>query len=288
MIYIFLCISISFAVYIYLSPKVRGTLKRPIKVKKVKDKNKSQLKREQQLMLINMAPKDYKRWQVIGAIVLLLMNFVLTLNPISAVIYAYIGYLLVDILLTLMARKPAMILADQTQQFISNLGGFLNTGSNITVAINDASLQLREPLRSHVRLAINEAKGQKTIPETIAGLANVLYIPVYDLLGRLIGKGMESGQTQISFAFEELRIRLQDIEKIILDRANTVGIYLWWLIGITAFGPLSDVLMRLMRDDVFQISCTVPAVSIVSSVIDALLILGIRKYIRVYCERNDL
>lgn len=288
MIYLLLCLSISFAVYIYLSPRVRGIKLRAIKSKKPKEKSKNQLKREQQLMLIDMELKDYKRWQIVGAIVLGIINFLITLNPISAIIYIYVGYLLVDILLTLQARRPAKTLADQTQQFISNIGGFLNTGSNITLATNDASLQLRDPLRSHVRLAVNEAKGQKSLPETISDLGKVLYIPVYDLLGRLIGKGMETGQNQIAFAFEELRIRLQEIEKIILERANTVGIYLWWLVGITAIGPLSDILSRLIWSEGYEINRTIPLVSIITSFLDALLILGIRKYIRVYCERNDL
>lgn len=288
MINLVLLLCLSFAVYSYLDPMIRITKKERYKLKKPKKKSKSQLKRDQQLMLVGMTTKEYRRWQIIGAIVTGVVRLLISLDIISSIIYAYIGYLLVDVILTMTALKPAKTLSEQTQQFIGNLSGFLNTGSNITVAVSDASLQLREPLREHVRLAINEAKGNKTLPETIGELSNVLYLPVYDLLGRLIDKGLETGQTQIAFAFESLRSRLQDIEKIILEKANAVGTYLWWLVGMAGLGPISDLFVHLAWNNGFQINHAHPMITIVSSGIDVLLVIGIRKYVRVYCERNDL
>ncbi|WP_434510077.1 hypothetical protein [Desulfitobacterium sp. AusDCA] len=281
----------------WLAPWVRKKKDKPITVKvpkkgasKIIDLITQQQYKtiERPIALLHLEIKKVHFWETIAMVSITVIEWMLAKNVFACILYAFMGRMIVHMVITLKAARLEMLQANQTQQFTQGIADFLGTGENMISSVTSAAQQLKNPLRDYVIKAIAGAHGNKKLSESIADLAQEIKNPTFERLGSIIGKGMEEGQETIKFAFIALDEQLQTEERVALQRANIIGSYLIWMAIIFASGTLTVFVERMFFPSLWDKIVQMQWVYLSGAVIDLVLAFGLKRYTRMYSERSGV
>lgn len=277
--------------FLWISPLIKKQKRAGPKIPHLSKKsflNKNDSSLERQLLILKIEKHNFRLWDYGMMIGFTVLEFYLSDNLLASLLYAIVGRQIIRIMLTLKAAKVLSIQEAQIQQFVRGIADFLETGENMIGAITNAAQQLKNPLRDYLLTAINSTKGNRSLPDAIQGLTSQLQNPIFDVLSRLIGKGLEDGQAEIAFAFRQLDWRMKEGERIILQRAAIISNYLFWIAILLLSGSLAMFIEKTLYNTVWQEVIQRPWVSIAGSAVDIILAFGLMKYTRLYTERGEI
>lgn len=276
-----------------VSPWLKPPKKGGKRTARFRPKTPTLLKREdkslvRQMALLNLDKKRLHIWDIATMSAFTLAELMLTGNVVAGLLYAVVGKNVFRVFLTFRAAKIEGLQQAQVQQFVRGVADYLETGDNMIGAVTSSTRQLRQPMRDIMTIAINNAKGNITLPDSIGALVQKLQNDIFNLIGKLIGKGLEEGQSEIAFAFRQLDWRLKEGERVNLQRAAIISGYLLWVGILLSIGSVTTLLEKFFYPDVWQEVLKRPWITIAGAVVDIILAAGLLKYARLYTQRGDL
>ncbi|WP_088186393.1 hypothetical protein [Desulfosporosinus sp. FKA] len=216
-------------------------------------------------------------------------ELMVTRDLLGTLFYGLLGRMFYRAYIALKAANRQQLQDAQTLQFVRGIKDNLRVESNLLEAVRNAAQQVKDPLRGELMLAINSTRGNRTLPEAIADVGVRLHNPVYAKLSRIMAKGLQEGQREMTFAFIQVEKSLREGEAMAHKRASKIRSYLKMLMAFLAFGLATPVLELLFHSDVWQETTeqTHWAWS-VGAVFDLYLALGLKNFTRLYVRRGGL
>lgn len=280
--------------YLWLSPQIRRDWgkKRWESKEAPKPKEKSRKKDEvleQSLTLLNISPQKFRLWNMAAMGGCAFYEFLFTRDLTATLFYALVGRMLIRTYVALIAAHRQQMQDAQTLQFVRGLKENLGIEGNLVEAVRTVTHQLREPLRGELILALNSARGNRTLPEAIHELGLRIKNPVYTKLSRIMEKGLNEGQKELAFAFAQEEKSLREGEKLALKRAGKIRSFLMLLAGFFAFGAATPILELVFRSDVWrETTGHVYWAWSIGALLDLFLASGLKKFTRLYVRRGGL
>lgn len=286
---IVLFISIAISIFLYLNPYIK---KDNMKKQSYRNKSEKQIKisevLERQLFAMGMSHKSYKIWEAVIMASVGIFYIVFTRNIIAALISAYTGKHILQMVISYKAGKHTNLIDSQTLQFVRGIADHLELGEIILNSVKYSALQLKDPLRTVILRAINKSYGDSLLSDNIRALSDELKTPVYKELGNILAKGFNEGASEISSAVRKIEEKLQEGEKVARRRADIIGGYIVFLLAMFLICLLSPMLLLVKPIIWNEAVNNVSWVFIAGSLITLYMASSLKKHIRMYVERSEV